>query len=353
MLRSAAAALALIFLPGLVQAQEVHQVVDAETLWSLAQRYYNDPWKWPTIYEANRGVVEDPHWIYPGEELVIPDVAATTQVAEVVVEPVPAEPPQPTPEEPRAAVDPERTVFFEQPSISGFGLNEAFEQQRAVVPRQVSYGAPWLGPRDGEPAHIGRITEFSGADDERIVRETAFPFDRLEVEFSGPTPARGSQLLAFRVDRTIIGVGPVLVPTGVLSVSDPVPGGAVVLVVDVFDRITMGDFIAMLPAFTVQPGVRATTVNTGTDATIVAFAADRALHETHDIAFLDQGSDNGVKVGDEYVAVWVEGTGTPPVVEGRLQVVSVHPDHSSAQIIEIRNPIFERGLRVRIDRRMP
>ena len=145
MLRSAAAPLALIFLPGLVQAQEVHQVVDAETLWSLAQRSYNDPWKWPTIYEANRGVVEDPHWIYPGEELVIPDVAATTQVAEVVVEPVPAEPPQPTPEEPRAAVDPERTVFFEQPSISGFGLNEAFEQQRAVVPRQVSYGAPLAG----------------------------------------------------------------------------------------------------------------------------------------------------------------------------------------------------------------
>ena len=139
-----------------------------------------------------------------------------------------------------------------------------------------------------------------------------FPFDRLEVEFSGPTPARGSQLLAFRVDRTIIGVGPVLVPTGVLSVSDPVPGGAVVLVVDVFDRITMGDFIAMLPAFTVQPGVRVTTVNTGTDATIVAFAADRALHETHDIAFLDQGSDNGVKVGDEYVAGLGRGNGYSP-----------------------------------------
>ncbi len=52
-------------------------------------------------------------------------------------------------------------------------------------------------------------------------------------------------------------------------------------------------------------------------------------------------------------ASWVEGTGTPPVEEGRLQVVSVHPDHSSAQIIDMRNPIFERGLRVRIDRRMP
>ena len=356
MVRSAVAALALILLPGLIQAQEVHQVVGTETLWGLAQRYYNDPWKWPTIYEANRGVVEDPHLIYPGEELVIPDVAATTEVAEVVVEAVPAQPPQPpqpAQPAPEAVVEPERTVFYEQPSVSGFGLSQAFEEQRVVVPRDISYAAPWLGPSGDEPAHVGTIMEFTGADDERIVRETAFPFDRLEIEFSGPTPARGAQLLAFRIDRTIVGVGTVLVPTGVLAVSDPVPGGAVALVVDVFDRITMGDFVTLLPEFTVQPGVRATPVNTGLDATIVAFAVDRAIQETHDIAFLDQGSDRGVKVGDEYVAVWVEGTGTPPVEEGRLQVVSVHPDHSSAQIIHMRNPIFERGLRVRIDRRMP
>ena len=356
MVRSAAAALALILLPGLIQAQEVHQVVEAETLWSLAQRYYNDPWKWPTIYEANRGVVEDPHWIYPGEELVIPDVAATTQVAGVVVESVPAQPPQPAqpaPAAPAAGVDPEHTVFYEQPVLSGFGLSEAFEQQRVVVPREISYGAPWLGPIAGDPAHVGTIMEFTGADDERVVRKTAFPFDRLEIEFKGPTPARGAQLLSFRIDRTVDGVGTVLVPTGVLSVSDPVPGGGVALVVDVFDRITMGDFVTLLPEFTVQPGVRAAPVNTGTDATIMAFAVDRAIQETRDITFLDQGSDRGVKVGDEYVALWVEGTGTPPVEEGRLQVVSVHPDHSSAQIIHMRNPIFARGLRVRIDRRMP
>ena len=248
----------------------------------------------------------------------------------------------PPPQPPQPAVEPEHTVFYQAAPPTGFGLNAAFDQQRVIVPREIFYAAPWLGPTEGDPPNLGRIMEFSGADDEHVPLPTAFVFDRLEVEFSGPTPARGTQLLAFRVDRTIRGVGAVLVPTGVLAVSDPVPGRAVALVVDVFDRIKMGDFVVALPAFTVQP-----------DATILGFAMDHALQEIRDIAFLDRGSDQGVKVGDEYVVFWVEGTGTPPVEEGRLQVVSVHPTHSSAQIVKMRNPVFETGVRVRIDRRMP
>ncbi len=70
MVRSVAAILALVLLPGIAQAQQRHQVVEGETLWALAQRYYNDVWRWPRIYEANRAPgspVEDAHWIYPGE----------------------------------------------------------------------------------------------------------------------------------------------------------------------------------------------------------------------------------------------------------------------------------------------
>ena len=91
MVRSAWVVLALMLLiPGIVQAQQpaVHAVVDGETLWGLAQRYYNDPWRWPRIYEANRGVVEDPQWINQEEQLVITEImAAPPPVQAVVVEP--------------------------------------------------------------------------------------------------------------------------------------------------------------------------------------------------------------------------------------------------------------------------
>ncbi|PIU18390.1 MAG: hypothetical protein COT18_10650 [Elusimicrobia bacterium CG08_land_8_20_14_0_20_59_10] len=51
-----------------------HLVSDGDTLWDLSGKYYKDPYKWGKIYNANLGVVENPDWIYPKEELIIPDI---------------------------------------------------------------------------------------------------------------------------------------------------------------------------------------------------------------------------------------------------------------------------------------
>ena len=54
--------------------QDEYLVVKGENLSSIAAlaKVFNDPTKWATIYEANKGVITDPNVIYPHQVLKIP-----------------------------------------------------------------------------------------------------------------------------------------------------------------------------------------------------------------------------------------------------------------------------------------
>src|SRR5690606_11807238 len=133
MVRSAAAFLAVLMLPGFALAQapqRSHTVVHDDTLWDLAQRYFQDPWDWRTIWEANRSAIDDPNLIYPDQVLVIPGIPAdrTADAGTPGDRPVPGDMP-PAPEgrpggEPQAggpSPADRRTIFYRnepaQPSV--------------------------------------------------------------------------------------------------------------------------------------------------------------------------------------------------------------------------------------------
>lgn len=85
-----AAALAVL-LSAPARAERTHTVVKGDCLWDLAKHYYQNPFRWRAIHAANTNVVEDPHWIYPKEILIIPDLPDPA-VGELPARPVEAQP---------------------------------------------------------------------------------------------------------------------------------------------------------------------------------------------------------------------------------------------------------------------
>jgi hypothetical protein len=379
MVRSAAAVVALLILPGFALGQQpvgTHTVVGDDTLWDLAVRYYQNPFEWRVIYEANRDSIADPNLIFPNEVFVIPGLPgqAGGQPGQVVVTGPDATPVQVdqlpsdtivgTGDEPPADQVPGdvpvdlvqfgfrqarpaeqvRTVFYRDTTVQAGPTPGGMDPNYIAVSRDGAYSAPWLIALGTEPEGSGSIAGFA-AEGARASSIRAFDLVRVSM----PVPARvGAELQTFRRMRTIESVGEVIVPTGVLTVSTINDDGVIGVITKEYQRIQPGDLVRPVPAYSMTPGRVAREISGGSEAMIMGFAGTQGINDLGHIAVLDLGSGDGVTLGDEFV-LYSAAVGAP---EGSLQVVGVSGNTSAARILSMVDDVFRQGVVVRLARTM-
>ena len=361
MVRSAAAVVAVLILPSFVQAQEpvgTHTVVKDDTLWDLAQRYYENPFEWRVIWNANRGVVEDPNWIYPAEVLVIPGLPGDRTEPAAGDPPAPRAEPAPQPAEnvpsdlvpfglrqARPVTEGSRTIFYDDTETARQMVQASMAREYVAVSPDAVYSAPWLIGLEGDPESAGHVVGFAERNERAA---TIRSFKRIAVAM--PVPARvGAHLQMFRVERTIESVGQVVVPTGVATVSTIGNGEVVAIVTKEYERVLPGDLVRPLPEYDPVPGNYAEEVSGGSEAMIMGFAGTATLTGMGHIAFLDLGSDDGIVIGDEFVLF---GASIPTERDGSLQVINVTETTASARVTSMADDVFRQGVVVRLAKKM-
>ena len=377
------------------QVPSSHTVSRGETLWSISQMYFNDPLLWPEIYRLNTTVIEDPHWIYPGEVLNLSEMVTVAQGGDTVVArpdttAAAADTVRAAPGDTAIAIVPLDTaaidtipadtalLIVEPPPPTVAESRETIFDRRRTNQQVVQdvlrayVHQPYRPLRAGEFYAAGFLSEEQRLPWGRVLGATAVSaIPRLSDRTSATTfqeisirPPRnasyhvGDSLLVARIDRIMeFGRwGDVVVPTAVARVTSIQDEQVLAVVVAQFDRVHENQLAMPLEPFRDPGQVRPTPVEKGLTGKLIDARDPHSIAGAQQYFFIDKGRRDGVTLGDVFeVYKPAQGYAGTASEEVRAVLMIVHTRERSATglLLQISHPSLDRGLPVRLIKKMP
>ena len=256
-------------------APDSHTVQQGDTLWDIAARFLQNPWCWREVWSNNQEQIRDPHWIYPGQRIVLDRALGVLSVA---------------------AVGDRATATSATPAVSKLSPTT-----RVVITAHKS-AIPTIDPRLASLAARYRLVSASTvADATRIVglSEGRRLLLRGDIVFTTKPPIAGE---TFDVMRALM--APAALDGGELPAVPLLRIGQVrrqaenptqFLVVHADAELSHGDLL--LPVATQPPTTLMPQAAPPLEGKILAVLRESRWASQHDVVALDRGLADGLRPG--------------------------------------------------------
>jgi hypothetical protein len=273
---------------------QVHFVATGDTLWDLGAKYLGNPFAWPQIWEQNKWV-KDPHWIYPGDPILVPTqnraLARAAEVPETTAPPVVADlQPELRPTAPSRGVTSEYAFTFQDflqlPYLVTGGYDAYLKEMKALKivgstnPDRIHFG-------DGE-----RLLLDGGQDRGLKVGDRRLILKVVKRALYHPEDGRQR-----------VPLGDVVQQVGIVRVIQVQARGAVAIIERSLDGVMAGDVVVPFR----EPAAIPLKLRTDTTEPLplapnlaqIIFTRDgRTLLGTGEMVIIDRGTRDGYKEGD-------------------------------------------------------
>jgi hypothetical protein len=274
------------------EGSRTHMVQKGDTLWDLAGKYLGNPYAWPQIWELNQWI-KDPHWIYPGDPLII-DLRRAVATAGTLPDAVA----NLSPDQRRADPSAVRRVEL------GFSFQDFIQ-------------LPFIAP-EGAEAHFKGQGAFTITANKRDDRQNLGDGEEVYLNGGANQGVKAGdrflilKIVARRLEHPFVkkNLGDVLQQVGVVRVITALPNGSVALIERCLDSVEVGDhLVRFIEPANMPIKLRkdlAEPVKVAPDAGVVVYARDAKVNSGGgDMIVIDKGANDGLKVGDVLLAARV------------------------------------------------